>query len=173
LSLLVIGASGYIGGLLLESANKISVARGTSSAGSDSLTATACAIVFLAGNLHQANNFHRKLDQTGGTGMTSNAMTRLADDALSEPTTLYVFPDWGFFMPFNLLTKNRIEYVLETEQIDKAKCQCKRVAIAFWKAADTSKYTSALTEKGLRGVETKIYMQRDGRPAFYVATGLF
>ncbi|MEW6342886.1 MAG: glycosyltransferase family 39 protein [Pseudomonadota bacterium] len=135
--------------------------------------ATACALVFFAGNLHQGDNFYRKLRLTGGTNLTTAATTTLANDALSEPKTLYVFPDWGFFMPFVLLTENRIPYVLETGQIDKSKCQCDRVRVAFWKASDASKYNAALTEKGLHDVETKTYNRIDGAPAFYVTTGVY
>ena len=111
--------------------------------------AIAVTAVLLAGNLRQADHFHDRLDQSGGTGKASNALTRLAEDALSEPGTLYVFPEWGFFTSFNLLTENRVGFVLDTSQIDRSACRCQRVAIAFWSAADTRKYVSALSEKGL------------------------
>lgn len=138
-----------------------------------SAAAIAVAALLLAGNVQQSQAFHDKLAQTGGTGKFSDALTRLAEDALRETGTLYVFPEWGFFMPFNLLTANRVPYVVDAERIDRAKCGCDRVALAFWSADDTAKYTSVLNDKGLRNVETEVYAQRDGRPAFYVVKGEF
>jgi hypothetical protein len=34
-----------------------------------------CAIVFSLGNIHQGNNFYRRLTETGGVGKASNALT--------------------------------------------------------------------------------------------------
>lgn len=129
--------------------------------------------LLLATNLHQSAAFHDKLTETGGTGKASDALTRLAEDALGKTGTFYVFPEWGFFMPFNLLTENRVPYAIATDRIDRSTCRCERVAIAFWSAADTAKYASVLTDRGLRDIGTQIYAQRDGRPAFYLVEGRF
>ncbi|MGY0713998.1 glycosyltransferase family 39 protein [Azospirillum argentinense] len=137
------------------------------------VAAVAVAAVMVVGNVRQASHFHERLAATGGVGKASNALSRLAEDALTEPDTLYVFPEWGFFMPFNLLTANRVPYILDPAQIDRANCRCGRVVLAFWAETDVKKYVEALTGKGLQNVETRVYAQRDGRPAFHVAEGRF
>lgn len=106
--------------------------------------ASAAAILMIVANLHQMHGFHKRLNQTGGVAKLSNALNRLADDARSTPGTLYAFPEWGFFMPFALLTENRIKYILDTDQINPSACPCDSVAIAYWKAEDTEKYRKSL-----------------------------
>ena len=132
-----------------------------------------CAAVFAAGNMHQANNFHRVLSDTGGTRMTTDALTRFAEAARSEPDTLYVFPDWGFFMPFELLTENRVPFTLDVSQIGTARGRASHVVIAFWSETDQQKYRDVLTQAGVQDVSSRIYRRRDGQPAFWVVSGAF
>lgn len=131
------------------------------------------ASIILIGNLHQANRFHARLNETGGTRMASNATSQLAEDARRAPDTLYVFPDWGFFMPFVLLTENKVPYILDAAAIPAAGGNSGQVAIAFWNDRDREKYAGLLTQAGARETTTITYRQRDGRPAFLVVRGSF
>lgn len=131
------------------------------------------AIVFVAGNLHQGNNFYRALEATGGVGKTTDALSRLATDARDRPDTLYVFPDWGFFMSFNLLTENRVPYVLDADHIADARGERTNVEIVFWAPSDEKKYRDALTAAGAKTVESRAYYRRDGMLAFEALVGRF
>src|SRR5208282_3093579 len=45
------------------------------------------------------------LERTGGVGLASDAVERFAQDSLSNPDpTFGFFPDWGIFMPFEMVT---------------------------------------------------------------------
>ncbi|MBB3772057.1 hypothetical protein FHS55_002666 [Angulomicrobium tetraedrale] len=131
------------------------------------------ALALLAVNVGQSVGFHRELAETGGVRKQSDALTRLAQNARERPPTLYVFPEWGFFMSFALLTENRVRYVLDPAEITREACACDQVALAYWNDADTAGYRSLLEAKNLRNIETTAYAQRDGRPAFHLMTGTF
>ena len=133
----------------------------------------AIAIIFSLLNVHQGNLVYGALDQTGGVKKASDALTRLASNAMGTPHTIYAFPDWGFFMPFALLTQNSVPYVLDVEKLSNAKRTYSNVVIAFWLQSDTEKYRELLTRVGASRVTETAYLQRDGRPAFYVLTGFF
>ncbi|MDR2214056.1 MAG: GtrA family protein, partial [Pseudomonadales bacterium] len=65
-------------------------------------------MVVIVGNIHQQRGFFAHLEASGGAGFFSNAINRMAEDALAMPAELvHVFPEWGFGMPFSLLTGNR------------------------------------------------------------------
>lgn len=128
---------------------------------------------FVVGNLHQSNRFHERLNETGGARMASNALSQFAEEARRNRDTLYVFPDWGFFTSFALLTENRIPYLLDASAITSARGTAERVVIAFWNDRDEEKYASLLMQAGARETATSVYRQRDGRPAFLVVSGRF
>jgi hypothetical protein len=131
------------------------------------------AVIFFAGNLYQANMFHRELDLTGGVKMYSSALTRLAEDAQVRDDTLYVFPDWGFFMSFNLLTQNKVPYVIDAGKIDGMRKNFSRIEIAFWSANDRQKYSDLLKREGANDIQYFSYKQRDGQVAFSTLVGIF
>lgn len=132
-----------------------------------------CALLFAAANVDQANHFHAKLNQTGGTRMTTNALSQLAEDARRTPDTLYVFPEWGFFTSFGLLTENKVRYVLDTQAIAATRADRKAVAVAYWSEQNTQQYADALISAGAVRTSTSLYRRRDGKTAFLVTTGIF
>ena len=105
--------------------------------------------------------------------MASNALSQLAEDARRTPGTLYVFPDWGFFASFALLTENKIPYILDPAAIETARGASESVVVAFWNDRDESKYTGLLMQAGARETATMTYRQRDGRPAFLIIRASF
>ncbi len=128
--------------------------------------------IFIFFNFYQQQIFFSRLDRTGGVGVSSSALNVMAEEALSaQSNAVYFFPDWGFFMSFNLLTGNRIPYELELNPklIEKHSAKNREIHVAFWKRSDSDRYASLL--KSVRGdneVAFRTFYQRDGDPAFYM-----
>lgn len=131
--------------------------------------------LLLLNGVHQ-NRFFTELERTGGAARTSQALTQLAKDALASPLkTAYVFPDWGFFMPFAFETGNRVSYRLELspEVIAALRPGHAQVALAFWDPKALVDYERRLQDLGLKQPQLKTYSRRDGSPAFFVLTADF
>lgn len=134
----------------------------------------AAAAVLVTANLWQQNAFFTRLEQTGGVGKASNALTTLAEGALSsQRDAFYVFPEWGFFMSFAFLTKNEVPYGIgcATEDIQSYMKRSGEIRIAFWELKDQDKYISILRKAGIHSPELIPFFQRDGNAAFYLLRG--
>jgi 4-amino-4-deoxy-L-arabinose transferase-like glycosyltransferase len=132
-----------------------------------------CTFVLFA-NFFQQNSFFRQLDKIGGIGKFSNSITILADEAMSNPSsTVYLFPEWGFFMPFAFLTANKIPYRLDVSKttIDEFRGKYNQISIVFWDLKDAEKYESQLNAIGIANPLIRTYSRKDGIPAFYSMTG--
>ena len=123
-------------------------------------------------NIVQCNDFFLELNRTGGTGKYSHALTRLAENALSVPKVLYVFPEWGFFMPFDLLTENKVHYILDLNGINNIKDNFDYIDITSWTLSGAQKYVAALKADGLTSVSVETYRGRNYRTAFYLVNGV-
>jgi 4-amino-4-deoxy-L-arabinose transferase-like glycosyltransferase len=132
----------------------------------------ACAMLWA--NVAQQNRFFQRLEQTGGVGMASNASTALAESALAErDRAVYLFPEWGFFMPFAFLTGNQVHYELEVTQAALSRHMGARdhVRLAFWNARDADRYRQSLSTLGVRDLRLYTFLRRDGAPALYLWAG--
>lgn len=138
---------------------------------SETRTIAVSAFVVLAFNLHQQSAFFQHLDATGGVGKMSNSTSLMSAEALSSPVdATYFFPEWGFFMPFNLLTANKVPYELELtpDVVRKHMNLQHEIRVAYWKAEDGDKYREVLKASGLNEIQTRTYFQRDKNPAFHL-----
>lgn len=125
---------------------------------------------FLVGNFHQQQVFFGRLTATGGTGLFSNAINRMSEDALNtSPDLVHVFPEWGFAMPFALLTGNRRTYEVysDPETLQRLAAAGTTVRLYYWKAETESSYRDTLLAQGFRISNSGSYLQRDQNPAFY------
>lgn len=130
-------------------------------------------VITLVGNVIQQQKFFTQLDLSGGKGLATNALTTLANDALSGPSdTVYLFPEWGFFMSFAFLTESRVPYWFEASKhgIERLRGQYKYVSIPFWKEDDASKYKALLQSAGAGEISMRTLYRRDGKPGFYMVT---
>lgn len=122
----------------------------------------------------QSNLTYNRLEETGGTGLATNALTNLAIDARQDPdNSIYIFPDWGFFMPFAFQTQNKVTYSLDASptSIESYLTQDKVVKVAFWSIESWEKNKTALENYGLNFKWTKeIYWRSDRQPAFILVT---
>jgi len=125
-------------------------------------------------NIHQQSIFFDRLEAKGGIGKMSNAQSRLVDDALASPVnSVYLFPEWGFFMPFAFLTANTKPYELDVSAgtLQRHWQQKHSVRIAFWGSSDEMKYRELLQAHGFQNLELTRYLQRDQQVAFFVIAG--
>lgn len=134
--------------------------------------------ILLAGigffNCYQQLSFFSRLEQTGGNGKFSDAINRMASEAQASPVgSVYFFPDWGFFMPFSLLTGNKIPYELETssEKISTYFLSGHIIHVLFWHPDDEIKYRALLEAAGIRNVELRKHQQRNQTIAFFELKG--
>jgi hypothetical protein len=130
--------------------------------------------VVLGSNLVQQQRLFTRLWTVGGAGKSSDASTLLAGRALrARDASVYVFPEWGFFMTFSFLTGNQVPYELapDAPRVRQALGAGGRVILAHWTPADRGRYEEALAAQGARHFEWEAVAQRDGTPAFYLLTG--
>ncbi len=129
------------------------------------------ALVLIALNINHQRVFSSHLEATGGVGKFSNAMTLLAETALSDPyETLHVFPDWGFSIPFALITANRVPYAVpdDPQDISRYVADYPNLKISFWHSDDIPRFMAELKESDPNRTNVlEIYYQRDRVPAFF------
>lgn len=131
---------------------------------------TAFVAILVAGNLHQQQGFFDRLTATGGVTYFSNAINRLADDALSMPAdVVHVFPEWGFGMPFAFLTGNRSPYEswMGDENLQRLAEAGNTVRVYYWLPETESGYRDLLRKHGFQVSNSGTYLQRDRNIAFY------
>jgi putative flippase GtrA len=126
--------------------------------------------IVIGGNLYQQQGFFERLTETGGVTLFSNAINRLADDALSMPEELvHVFPEWGFGMPFAFLTGNRSPYEswIGDENLQRLADAGNTVRVYYWLPETESGYRDLLGKHGFQISNSGTYLQRDRNIAFY------
>ncbi len=136
-------------------------------------------LLAVGGNFLQQQHYFNELERTGGVGRSSNALTILAEQALSTGQhAVYAFPEWGFFMSFALLTENRVPYLLDISPASIASAHAANanrpeIRLVYWNEKDRNTYTAALAAAGVHTVSETDFMQRDGKEAFHMLTGHF
>lgn len=117
--------------------------------------------------------FIEYLQRTGGVGLYSEQLNLLADKAVehlrSGQAEVYVFPDWGFMMSFNFLTRNSVPYVLEVNEksIKPIKYENKKAVLCYLKKEDSKKHIEQLQQYGMTILTNTPYYTRNGQIAFY------
>jgi len=121
-------------------------------------------------SLMQGNFLFERLRVTGGVGLSTNALSNLAIDARQDPSnSIYIFPDWGFFMPFAFQTQNLVEYSLDSglNNIERYLTEGRVAKVAFWSPESLNAYKDVLSASELKLTFKVIeYFRNDGVPAF-------
>lgn len=126
-------------------------------------------LVFLGANVHQQRVFFERLSTTGGNAYFSDALNRLADEAMSRDEQLvHVFPEWGFYMPFALLTGNRRQYEVDLNDatLQRLATSGSYLRLCYWTAENESTYRGRLQVYGYSMGNSEPYLERDGGIAF-------
>ncbi len=128
-------------------------------------------VVVVVLNLHQHAAFFANLERTGGVGKMSNSLALLAEEARRAPEgAIYAFPEWGFLMPFSLMTANQVPYRADLDP-DSLRLLAKEGAelrVPVWQSADQVRYIDQLSSIGWSVHDVRSYLQRDRQEAFRV-----
>lgn len=117
-------------------------------------------------NFFALYNFYNKLEETGGVGLYSDAITTFSQQASATPSgNYYFFPEWGVFMPFAFLTGGKIPYSLDVgdPKLLEALCKNKYVIIVLPGADRRSAMLSYSAKLHGNLGKITIYTQRDGK----------
>ncbi len=131
-------------------------------------------ICIISFNALWQNDFFRTLNKTGGSRLFSNNLTLFAEEAKNETgKPLFLFPEWGFYMPFCFLTENLIPFEHTSQinfvRVNEESLDC--VRLAFWNENDEAKYREILYSQGVINLAIKKYFSRDQRLVFCVLEG--
>ena len=92
----------------------------------------------------------------------------------SEASVAYVFPEWGFFTSFCLLTENKVRYVDDIAPGTLAALKQSgydEFRVAYWQPAQREQYEAALRQAGIHTFTQRTFATLDGRPVFYLLEG--
>lgn len=125
-------------------------------------------------NVGAARREFATLDRTGGVGLYSDAVNRLATDVGALPTRpLIYFPDWGLSLPVILISGGTVaaSAVVDAAEARRRLCSGRDVAIAIVGADGSARFASWARDFGWGPPRVTTYAQRDG--AVVAQLGLF
>ncbi|WP_147293364.1 hypothetical protein [Dyella monticola] len=132
-------------------------------------------IAWLIGNLTQQVAFHESLAHSGGEGLSTSALTQLAVEARNAPSTsAYIFPEWGFFTSFCLLTENKVRYVIDASPetlLDLKRDGYSDLRLVYWQPTERAHYMQVLQQAGTKTITERTFTTLDGRAVFYWLEG--
>ncbi len=134
--------------------------------------AIAVVLPLLAGNTVDRQAMFFELARTGGVGLTSDAIPRFAEDSLQIGTPTHAFcPDWGVFMPFEMVTRGRfpISTGFASQDAIRTLCGGKDVLLALMDGQNPDRLPVWIKEVGWGEPDITVYRQHDGAPVLTAA----
>jgi hypothetical protein len=107
------------------------------------------------------------LERTGGVGLASDAIERFAEDSRSNPEpTFAFFPDWGVFMPFEMVTGGQIPLLTDfsPEAALRKLCEGQDALLAIINDKGVDRLAPWIDAVGWGSPEIVVYRQRDNVP---------
>lgn len=107
------------------------------------------------------------LERTGGVGLASDAVERFAQDSLSNPDpTFGFFPDWGIFMPFEMVTGGQIPLLADfsPDAARRKLCDGRDALLAVINEQGLDRLPPWIEAVGWGSPEIVVYRQRDNAP---------
>ena len=107
------------------------------------------------------------LERTGGVGLASDAIERFAQDSLTNAdATFAFFPDWGIFMPFEMVTGGQIPLLTEfsPEAVRRKLCEGQDALLAIINEQGVDRLAPWIAAVGWGLPEIAVYRQRDNVP---------
>ena len=115
----------------------------------------------------------RRLAETRGVGLYSDAINRLADDLnAGDRKPFVVFPDWGLSMPIAFLTRGTVgmDSVIDLPALRGKLCEGRDVAFAVVTGDRTARIAGWQADLGWTAPVITRYAQADGKEVFELAT---
>jgi hypothetical protein len=107
------------------------------------------------------------LERTGGVGLASEAIERFAEDSRSNPESAFAFfPDWGVFMPFEMVTGGQIPLLADfsPEAARRKLCEGQDALLAIINDKGLDRLAPWIDAVGWGSPEIVVYRQRDNVP---------
>lgn len=146
-------------------------------AASTPLPAPALAIWFaiIVINLLGLRATDTELLATHGRGLFSDAINRLASDAIAKEKSgkqFYIFPDWGLYLPFHYLTDGKIRHAVEidTAKMRKALCGGQPVSVALISGDVATRFRELAAALPWNAPVLVPYLSYENQPVFTVGT---
>ncbi len=130
-----------------------------------SVAVIAIILPLIAGNLIDRQAMLAELSRTGGVGLASDAIERFSEDSRQNRTaTRAFFPDWGVFMPFEMITRGHIPLVTDFTPQDARRtlCEGKDVLLALMADKDPARLPIWIDDIGWGRPDVTVYRQYDG-----------
>ena len=121
----------------------------------------------------QVKKYNDVLNETGGLYKFSSSLNNFAKDARIEinDNPFYIFPEWGFFTTFKILTENKIMYSIyevTPELIRKNKLESRKIRIAYWDHNKIIETQDMLLREFDINTFITTYYSKNGVKTFYV-----
>jgi hypothetical protein len=124
-------------------------------------------LILAIGNAIDRQRLMLDLERTGGFGLASDAIERFAQDSLTNPdATFAFFPDWGIFMPFEMVTGGQIPLLtgFTPEAARRKLCEGQDALLAIVNDQGVDRLTPWIGGVGWGSPEVVVYRQRDNVP---------
>jgi hypothetical protein len=124
-------------------------------------------VILGIGNAIDRQSVFLDLERTGGVGLASDAIERFAEDSRSSPEpTFAFFPDWGVFMPFEMVTGGQIPLLAEfsPEAARRKLCEGQDALLAIINDEGVDRLAPWIDAVGWGSPEVVVYRQRDDAP---------
>jgi hypothetical protein len=112
------------------------------------------------------------LDQTGGVGLSSDAIVRFSEDSrgINVPVRAF-FPDWGVLMPFEMITRGTVPTRSDftPQEAHDTLCGGRDVVLALVAGTGSDRLPKWTGELGWGRPDLATYRDRDGVPVLTVA----
>ena len=121
------------------------------------------------GNAIDRQTITLALERTGGVGLASDAIDRFAQDSAGNPDpTFGFFPDWGIFMPFEMVTGGRIplkaDPAFNPSEVRRKLCEGRDALLAIINDRGVDRLPPWIDAVGWGAPEIVVYRQRDDVP---------
>ena len=144
-----------------------SIAHAASISGRAQLALALPLVILGIGNAIDRQSVFLDLERTGGVGLASDAIERFAEDSLTNPApTFAFFPDWGIFMPFEMVTGGKIPLLTEfsPEAARRKLCEGQDALLAIINDEGVDRLAPWIDAVGWGSPEVVVYRQRDDAP---------
>ena len=105
------------------------------------------------------------LSRTGGVGLYSDAVNRLAADVAElSPKTLVYFPDWGLALPVTLISGGRVptSAIVNPAEARRRLCSGRDIAIAIVGDDGARRFAAWARDFQWQPPRVRTFAQRDG-----------
>ncbi len=112
----------------------------------------------------------KRLEVTGGSGYFSTAINEFSAAARADQA-LYVLPDWGLFMPFQMISSGDTQFLARFagNEIDRALCGGRDVVLASMVSNEVTSHEQRIVQVRWAAPHSTVFADRLGQSVILVA----